>query len=85
MPARRRIVRLIDRLSLAGHPASEALLTRAMEAGAYTLGLASGRLRRLLAPHVEDRDLTDAWQRGVRSSQKPPAPRGMVLPFPDRR
>ena len=85
MSTRRRLVRLVDRLSLAGYPASEALLTRAVRAGVYSLGRATGRLRGLVAPHVEDLELRTAWEEGVRDSHAPTPPRGRVLPFPGAR
>jgi hypothetical protein len=83
MPARR-LVRFIDRLSLAGHPATEALMERAARAGARGLGRLVGAVARIAAPQVPLQRLGEAFDEGLEVSMRSSAPEGRVLSFPDR-
>lgn len=83
MPARR-LVRFVDRLSLAGHPATEALVERAARAGARTLGRLAGSLTRVVAPKVPMERLGEAFDEGLEASKRHSPPEGQVLSFPDR-
>ncbi len=84
MPAPRRLVRLVDRLALAGHPATEALLDRALCAGARLAGRLTGHAGRLFAPQLLHERLGRAYVQGLEDSAPEPPPRGRVLGFPDR-
>ena len=81
---RRRLVRLVDRISLVGHPASEALVERALQAAARTMGRAAGAAAHLAAPQVPLRRLGEAFDEGLETSRLQPPPKGRVLHFPQR-
>ncbi len=80
----RRFTRLIDRLTLAGHPASEALIDRGLRTGTRRLGRAVGRLVRAIAPQIQLQRLGEAFDEGLEDSKASPTPQGRVLHFPGR-
>jgi hypothetical protein len=83
MPARR-LVRLVDRITLAGHPATEALVERAARAGARGLGRLAGAAARVGAPRVPLQRLGEAFDEGLEASKRHAPPEGRVLSFPHR-
>lgn len=84
MQAPRRLVRLVDRLTLLGHPATEALVERGLRASARLAGRATGGVSRLVAPWLPPARLREAFEQGLAASATPPRPRGRVLSFPGR-
>jgi hypothetical protein len=84
MNAPRRIVRIIDRLTLLGYPASEALVERGLRSGVRRLGRLAGASSRLLAPWLPMERLGESFDEGLQSSKAPAQPRGRVLAYPGR-
>lgn len=80
----RPLTRLIDRLSMVGHPATEALLERGLRAGTRYMGRSVGAAARLLAPGVPLHRLGEAFDEGLEASKVAPPATGRVLRFPGR-
>ncbi len=78
----RRLTRLIDRLSMVGHPATEAVLERGVRAGTRSLGFAVGYVACLLSPGIPLHRLGESFDEGLESSRAAPPPHGQVLRFP---
>jgi len=80
----RRLTRLFDRLTLVGHPATEALVERGLRSATRRLGRGVGAAAGLLAPCFPLHRLGEAFDEGLDISKAPPQPTGRVLRFPER-
>ncbi len=80
-----RLSRLIDRLALAGHPTSEAMVERGLRGATRRLGGVIGAAARLVAPSFPLHRLGEAFDEGLEQSKAAPPPGGRVLRFPGQR